>query len=321
MSVELSIIIVNWNGIKFLSDCLQSIIENPPRVSYQIVMVDNASSDGSFEWLKSGEVEAMTGAVNFNLLDNRENLGFGKANNLAIAQTDSPYVFLLNPDTIVKSGAINKLLETLRSGENIGAVAPRLLNGDGSLQQNVWGFPPTPLTILVEGLKLYKFLPAKAVSHWLYRTHWNYRERIAVPMFSGAAIMAKREMINRVGAFDESFHMYGEDAEWCIRINRRGWKTFFEPEAEIYHLGGQSAVQRWGDIGTRVKEEEAAIAFQKKCLPAYHVFFNLLTRSLVLFVYLLKFFITNEKHYNIKPILKLQLNSLRSLVLSQEAAK
>jgi N-acetylglucosaminyl-diphospho-decaprenol L-rhamnosyltransferase len=316
MSVELSIIIVNWNGIKFLPDCLRSIVENPPSLSYEIVMVDNGSTDGSFEWLKSGEVGKILNGANFTLLDNRENLGFGKANNLAVAQTDSPYVFLLNPDTIVKANAIDKLLETLRSSDKIGAVAPKLLNGDGSLQPNVWGFPPTPLSILVDGLKLYKFLPSKIFSRWLYRTHWNYAERIAVPIFSGAAIMAKREMIDKVGAFDEDFHMYGEDAEWCIRINRRGWKTFFEPEAEIYHLGGQSSMQRWGGVATRVKEEEAFIAFQRKCLPKYHVFFNLLTRSFVLFTYLVKNFMKESKYHSIKPVMKLQLDSLKSLLLS-----
>lgn len=308
---ELSIIIVNWNGRHFLSDCLKSIVENPSSTTYQIIIVDNASTDGSVKCLQSVEVKDLLKNITFRLIESKENLGFGRANNLAIEQTDTPYVFLLNPDTIVKPHAINNLLETLKSDSRIGAVAPKLLNMDGTLQYNVWGFPLTPLSLLVTGLKIHRLLPKKIVGNWLYSWHWNYSERKPVPIVSGAAIMAKRELINDVGVFDPDFFMYGEDWEWCVRMNKNGWKTFFEPAAEIIHLGGLSSIQQWGKKGSRLKEEEAILLFQKKCLPRYLLFANLITRIFLITLYLMKYIFLRKETSMLVSLLKLHFNSLK----------
>lgn len=314
MSVTLSIIIVNWNGIKFLPNCLKSIVENPPRVSYEIILVDNDSSDESVEWLKSSQANEMLKNINFTLVESKENLGFGKANNLAFERTAAPFLFLLNPDTMVKENAIDKLLTTFNLNEKIGAVAPKLLNEDGSIQASVWGFPPTPLVFLVEGFKLSRFLPKKLLENWLYSSYWDYSRRSSVPIFSGAAIMAKREMINEVGGFDPSFHMYGEDTEWCVRIKRSGWDLYFEPEAEVFHVGGQSALQRWGEMETRLKEEKASIAFQIKCLPSYLVFFNALTKAFIFSIYLIKRFFLRQDYSHLQALLNLQLKGCRAVL-------
>lgn len=314
VNTELSIIIVNWNGVDFLPACLKSIVENPPKVPYEIIVVDNDSSDESVKYLQSAEIKNLLKDSNFTLIESKENLGFSRANNFAIEQTNAPYVFLLNPDTIAKPEAIDRLLRTLKSDEKIGAVAPKLFNGDGTLQFNVRQFPPTPLSILTTELKLYKLLPKRLVSDWLYSIHWNYRERTAVPVFSGAAIMAKREMINQVGAFDDDFHMYGEDFEWCVRINKRGWKTFFEPDAEIFHLGGQSSVQRWGTSETNLKEEEGVIYCQSKCISKPLLFFNLLTRTFSLVLHYVVNFITGNDCTSLAATIKLHIRLLKSIM-------
>src|SRR5215211_4756675 len=130
----LTIIIVNWNGIKFLPACLKSIVENPGSLLFEIVVVDNASSDGSAEWLRSDECAQLVGDTRFKLIETGENLGFGRANNVAIERTDSQFVFLLNPDTVVRPNAIDRLVDALKTTPDAGAAAPKLLNEDGSLQ-------------------------------------------------------------------------------------------------------------------------------------------------------------------------------------------
>ena len=311
---EISIIIGNWNGINVLPACLKSIVENAPSVSYEIILIDNASSDESVEWLKSREVKKLLDDTKFTLIESEENLGFSRANNFAIEQTNSPYVFLLNPDTIVKPHAIDKLLQTLKSDKKIGAVAPKLFNEDGTIQFNVWGFPPTPFSLLTGGLKLYHLLPKKLISGWLYSMHWDYKERKHVPMFSGAAILVKREMIDEIGAFDTDFFMFGEDGEWCVRMNRNGWKTFFEPEAEIIHIGRQSSLQKWGTETTLLKEEEAFIFFQKKCLSKYLLSANLLTRGFILSTYYIKDILFRKKKSISGSLIKLQFKELKSTI-------
>lgn len=312
MSV-LTIIIVNWNGKDFLPQCLRSIAENPPSVSFEVVVVDNLSADGSREWLVSEEAEQIFPAGSFRVILSDENLGFGRANNLAIDSTDSEYLFLLNPDTIVKLDAIDILLAVLKGERAIGAVAPKLLNEDGSTQYSVWGFPPTPLSLLVQGLQFDSLLPKQLLQTWLYASHWSYDRRAAVPMFSGAAIAAKREMIDMVGAFDPDFHMYGEDGEWCVRMNRNGWLTVFEPEAVIVHLGGQSSIQRWGTDDSRIKEQEAFIYFQKKCLPRVCVFSNLITRLFIFSLYYLRNIVLRRDNRMTREILALHIIAIRDL--------
>jgi GT2 family glycosyltransferase len=272
VSAELSIIIVNWNGGGLLGRCVESILFHPPGVPYEIVVADNGSSDGS--------VDALRGRVR--LIENGANLGFGRANNIAIDQTEAPFVFLLNPDTEVLPGAINALLATLKSDARIGAVAPRLLNTDLTLQPSVWGDIPYPLYVLLNDLPLHRLLPQPLRGRLLRGRHWDHRERMRVSSFSGAAIMAKRKMIDEVGVFDERFHMYGEDAEWCMRIYRSGWWLIFEPAAEVVHHGGQSAAKRWNDHDRRMKEEEANLRFQFQCTPPAQFMINTLTSAAVL---------------------------------------
>lgn len=257
---ELSIIIINWNGIRFLPDCLKSIADNPPNVPYEVVVVDNASTDESVEWLKSDEPHDLFGKTPFTLIESADNLGFGLGNNLAIDKCSSPSLLLLNPDTLIHPRAIDNLLEALTLEEQIGIVGPRLLNADGSLQPSVWAHPPTATKFFVEAMRLHVLLPKGLKGKWLAARHWPHDERRFVTVLSGAAMMVNRKMIDRIGAFDPKFHMYGEDGEWCLRANKAGWKVLFDPSAEIIHLGGQSAVQRWGD-GVRLKEEQAFLDF------------------------------------------------------------
>jgi N-acetylglucosaminyl-diphospho-decaprenol L-rhamnosyltransferase len=284
MAADLSIIIVNWNGGELLRSCLRSIAQAPPSVAYDIVVVDNASADDSVAWLHSAEVAALLPGIALHVIENAENAGFSKANNQAIAYSQAPILFLLNPDTEVTTGAIDTLIACLNSNDRIGACGPRLLNTDGSLQHSVWRNPPTAWEIIVSGVGLWRLIPRHLRGNLLLGGHWDHATRRAVPMLFGAAVLARRAMIDQVGGLDERFHMYGEDDEWCLRITRAGWLLMFEPEAAVVHHGGQFSGLRW-DSGEKLRVKlNSSFDFQRRCLSRRQVVANLLAGCSVMTV-------------------------------------
>lgn len=308
---SLSVVIVNWNGLAFLPNCLRSIAENPPSVAYEVVIVDNASSDGSVEWLRSSEARQLVGDAEFRLIEPGENCGFGGANNLAFSVISSPMILLLNPDTVVRPRAIDQIISTLDAYPQAGGVAPKILNADGTVQTSVWGIGLTPLKIIFEELKLYHLLPKEMTSNWLLGSHWNYRKRQPVPVVSGAAILVRRDLITKVGGFDEDFHMYGEDLEWCTRIWKSGSKIYFEPDAEITHFGGESSALRWSETEKALVQEEAFLLFQKKTLNKGQFIGNSIAKAFVASVYLVKHLITRDQYRYFFQLFKMQLRNAK----------
>lgn len=282
MSVNLSIIIVNWNGRDLLAKCIESILEHPPGLPYEIVIVDNASTDGSVEWLRTMRSDERLKGVKLRLIENAENIGFGRANNLAFANTDSPLIFMLNSDTEVKKGAIDKLINALRSDDKVGGCGPKLLNADGSIQPSVFRNPPTAWEILLTGLRFYYLLPSRLRGELLLGPYWNHATRRRARMLSGAAILLRREVIDSVGGFDEELYFYGEDIELCLRIVSSGWELLFEPDAQIVHHGGASALARWGSEERLRVVVDGNLRGFKKMLSRSHFIANCLAICLVL---------------------------------------
>jgi GT2 family glycosyltransferase len=268
--VELSIIVVNWNGGDLLRRCLASVHDFPPDTSYEIVVVDNDSKDSSRQWLESlGD--------SIQLIKKSENVGFGKANNSAFAATTAPILFLLNSDAEVKAGTLNTLLATLKSEAQIGIVGPKLLNPDGTLQASVWQNPTTPFELLANAFRLYKLMPKEKRADRLLGYHWDHSHRRNAHLLSGAALMVKREVIDSVGGFEERFHMYGEDTEWCLRVVRGGWRMVFEPATTVVHHGGGSTSKRWTDLEKRRAEYLSFFRFQRLALSRRLMIGNLLS--------------------------------------------
>jgi GT2 family glycosyltransferase len=179
------------------------------------------------------------------VIRNTRNRGFGAANNQGFAEATGSLVLLLNPDATVTVGAIDNLIAVLEADPRAGAAGPRLVGLDGVGQVSVWRSVSSPADILITHLGMYRLLPAAIRGRWLLGPHWNHAERRSVPMVIGAAMLVRRRVIDEVGGFDERFHMYGEDHEWCLRITRAGWRIIFEPAARVVHVGGASADQRW----------------------------------------------------------------------------
>jgi GT2 family glycosyltransferase len=266
MQSELSIIIVNWNGEKFLPDCLRSVAENPPSIPYEVVVVDNASTDGSTDWLASSGAGSIFPEGVFKLIQSDENLGFGRGINLAAEHADGENLLILNPDTLVKGDAIDRLIDTLGSDSSIGATAPRLLNQDGSLQPSTWYFPATPFKIILPNFGLYRLFPRSFVGRTLLSKYWEHDERREVPIAWAAALMFRTDVFRQLGGFDPEFHMYGEDIDICIRMQRAGYKLVFEPKAEVIHIGGGSSRQKWTQDDIHVRSVEMNRIVEKRHL-------------------------------------------------------
>lgn len=281
MAVELSIVIINWNGGTLLRQCVESIVQSPPSVSYEIIVVDNSSTDDSLNWSRSTVLEKDLGSVKIHLIENPENLGFSKAINQAIAYSEAPMLLLLNNDTEVRPRALDLLVTTLKSEGRIGACGPRLINVDGSLQVSAWRNPPAAWEILISGLRLYRLIPRQIRGELLLGRHWNHARRRRVGMLSAAAIIIKREVIDDVGGFDERFHMYAEDDEWCLRVVRAHWGLVFEPDAVVMHHGGHGALARWSSLERHLRIIDEGLRFQRCCLSRRQLISNLLANSFV----------------------------------------
>ncbi len=242
--LDLSVIIVSWNVRDYLADCLRSIYAEFGRTNLKgdVWVVDNASTDGTQELLR--DLFPST-----RLLSNDNNSGFGAANNQGMqasisANGSGPKYFLfLNPDTLVRPGAIRSLVECMEKKPEAGMVGARLVYGDGRFQHSAFHFPGI-------GQLLFDLIPLPAR---LYNSRLNGRyprrnyrpngQPFSIDHPLGATMLVRRDVAEATGGFDESFHMYCEEIDWCWRIQNAGWAIFTVPKAEVVHFGGESTRQ------------------------------------------------------------------------------
>lgn len=222
-TLDLSIIIVNYNTKRLLQDCLESVFKNSQGLKIEVIVVDNGSADGSVEYLKKQK--------NVRLVENKKNFGFAKANNQGIKIAVGKYIFLLNSDTIIESKALSKLVKFAEKGKSIGGVAPRLLNSDGSIQASCFRFPS-----LRGAVEEFWFGKRGSFSKYFPETS----QPVAVDAVVGAALLLPRETISKIGFLDERYFMYFEDFDYCQRIKKAGLKLYYLPGAVITHLHGAS---------------------------------------------------------------------------------
>lgn len=241
--IDVSIVIVNYNTRDLLRQCLDSIFRSPPELSFETIVVDNASGDGSAAAVR-GEFPQVR------LLELAENCGFSRGNNAGIRVARGRYLLLLNSDTVVLPEALDRLARFLDERGDIATVGPMLLNGDGSLQRSWFNFPTifktfchvTGLTgpvTWVAGLPGLRHLLEKAG-----RPAFLVREPVApmaVDYLLLACLMIRREVLERIGLLDERLFFYHEDCELGYRVRESGLVGYYLPEARIVHLGGSSA--------------------------------------------------------------------------------
>jgi GT2 family glycosyltransferase len=237
--LDVSIIVVNWNGRDLLAHCLQCVESTVKQTAYEIIVVDNASSDGSQTMVKQDFPQVK-------LIENTDNVGFARANNQGMAISQGRYVLLLNSDAFVKEGTIDGMVAFMDAHPEAGMAGCKLLYEDGTVQPSVSCFP-TLETEFYTAVGLEKLFPNSPIFGKYLMRYWDHNDVREVDVILGAFMLARREAIDQVGMMDDSFFMYSEEVDWCYRFKHAGWKIYSTPEAEAVHL--------WGGTSKQVKVE------------------------------------------------------------------
>ena len=230
---NLSVIIVSWNARQHLQKCLASIRETGGSLVREVIVVDNASTDGSPDMV----------AVRFpevTLIRLGENLGFARANNLGIKHASGNLLALVNSDVVIHEGCLQHLAAFLEGRKAVGLVGPKVFGRDGRLQRTCRRLP-TLWNTTCRALALDNVLFRWPLFSGREMRHWNHETQAEVEVLSGCFWMARREAAEAVGGLDERFFFYAEDVDWCKRLWDGGWKIFFVPGATATHFGGGSS--------------------------------------------------------------------------------
>jgi N-acetylglucosaminyl-diphospho-decaprenol L-rhamnosyltransferase len=286
--IDLSIVIVSYNVRELLAKCLASVVSSPTaatnrqserdprlstidyRLSTEVFVVDNASSDGSAAMVRERFPTVC-------LIENHDNRGFAAANNQAFAQASGRYVLMLNPDTEVRPGALETLLDFMDAHPQAGACGGKLVYGDGSLQHSAFRFPTLAQIF-------FDFFPL----NWrLTDSRWNGRyprvwyarsEPFEIDHPLGADLLVRRAAAEQVGWLDDRFFIYCEEIDWCIRCKRAGWQIWCVPQAEIVHHEAQSTRQFRDEMFVQLWRARARL-FEKHYAGVFRLAARLIVRA------------------------------------------
>ncbi|MBI3946278.1 MAG: glycosyltransferase family 2 protein [Armatimonadetes bacterium] len=235
--MKLSVVVVNWNTGALLRACLRSLLAHPlertGQADQEILVIDNASADGSADMVRR-EFPGVT------LIANETNLGYAAANNQGIRRARGEYLLLLNPDTEVPPGGLATLVSLLEAHPEAAAAAPRLVGLDGRTQRSVRGFP-SPIALLAEITGLAALFPRRLGG---YRVRgWNHDSEREVDQPMTSCLLIRRQALEQVGLMDEAFPIFFNDVDWCYRARQRGWTIRFTPRVAVLHHYGASTSQ------------------------------------------------------------------------------
>jgi GT2 family glycosyltransferase len=235
-----AVAIVNYNTRDLLRACLATVLREGPD---EVVVIDNASHDGSAEMVRAAY-------PSIKLCANGTNSGYGTAANQAVLGCTSRRVLLLNSDAQLPPGALGALSAYQDQHPQAAVVGPRLVNPDGTLQQSCFPFP-TPLDVFLDVSNLSRLVGRMPVLHRRYLRAWRHTHARQVPWLVGAAWMIRRDAFEAVGGFDSSFFMYYEEVDLCYRLAQAGWQIHFTPVTDVVHVGGASTQQRRADMAVQ----------------------------------------------------------------------
>jgi len=269
LPIDISVVIVGWNAKHYLELCLESLEKAPPRRSMEVFVVDNASEEEKFPWVK--------------LVKSKENLGFSKGNNVAIRQSRGRYVALVNPDVIVFPGCLDALADFLDENPKVGNVGPRVLNPDMSMQSTCRRFPTLWNNFCSASGLATKFTNSRffAGEHMFYFPH---DRTLSVDVIVGCFSFIRREALDTVGLLDENLFMYGDDVDWCRRARNAGWQMVFHPGGQAIHDRGKTTAPY--PVRFAVAQQRSVLQYWKK----HHSFLGVLgIRSIMFFHHLARY--------------------------------
>ncbi len=264
--MDVSVIIVNWNTESYLRDCLRSVFDATVGVEFEVIVIDNASSDGSVAMVEKEYPQVR-------LVKNSDNRGFAAANNQGMVLAGGRHVLLLNSDTLVLDDVIAATVRFSDVHADAAVVGCRALNADRSLQPTCFMYPSL-LNMVLSSSYLYKVLPKSRFFGRERMMWWDRTDTRDVDVVTGCYMLVRQEAIDQVGRMDESFHMYGEETDWCYRFKQAGWRVMFAPEGEIVHFGGASsgqvrekmALQLKGSLLLFLKKHRGPVVYAAACV-------------------------------------------------------
>ncbi|MGA9363873.1 MAG: glycosyltransferase [Bacteroidota bacterium] len=278
--MDLSIIIVNYNVRDFLENALLSLekalearLLDGRRIDGEVFVVDNASDDGSVDLVKKK-------FPHVHLIINEENLGFARANNIALSQARGKYLLLINPDTVVQEDTLKVMIDFFDANPDVGAAGCRILNPDGTIQLACRRSFPSPWASFTKTTGLSTLSPRSKLFGRYNLTYLSPEESYEVDAISGSFMMVRRTVYEQVGGLDENFFMYGEDLDWCYRIQKDGWKIYYLHKTQIIHYKGESTKR--SDIDELKRFYDAMQLFVKKHLSGSLIVQTLLRIGIML---------------------------------------
>ena len=285
--IDLSIVIVNYNVKEFLQNLIESIQKASKNISTEIIVVDNDSDDGSIEIVQQKYPFV-------NLIKNKQNLGFGKANNIGLKISRGKYILMINPDTIVKEDTFVKMIEFFEANKEVGLAGCKVLNPDGTLQLACRRGFPGVWTSFTKVTGLSSLFPKSKLFAKYNLTYLDENKSYEVDAISGAFMFMRKEVYESVGGFDPEFFMYGEDIDLCYRVQKAGYKVYYVHSTEIIHYKGESTKR--SSIDETKVFYDAMNLFVKKHFSSYFLVelilrFAITIRKLVAFLNIYKIII------------------------------
>ncbi len=262
--MDVSIIIINYNTFELTRNCISSVIASTSGLNYEIIVVDNASSEKDISLL-------LHQFPLISIIKSQSNLGFAKGNNLGIKEANGNYVVLLNSDTILIENTFLKLFTYMESNSQPGVVSPKLIFPDGRHQSVAQRFPSIKYS-LIEFLRIQKLLPSRNAGRLLLGAFFSHKETVKADWVWGTCFMFRKSILSQLPEkkLDETFFMYYEDMQWCMDIGQLGYEIHFFADSEVVHLMGGSSGQKNGMM------EENGNIFLCKNYPGWQI--NLIKR-------------------------------------------
>ncbi|MCU0415196.1 MAG: glycosyltransferase, partial [Ignavibacteriaceae bacterium] len=271
--MDLSIIIVNYNVKEFLQNLLQSIEKASSKISKEIIVIDNASDDGSVEVIKEK-------FPSLKLIENKVNVGFGRANNQGLKIASGKFILFINPDCIVSEDTFDKMISFFISHPDCGLAGCKILNSDGTLQLACRRSFPGPWTSFTKVTGLSNLFPNSRIFARYNLTYLDENKTYEVDAVSGSFMMIRKEVYDKVGGFDEQFFMYGEDLDLCYRVQKAGFKVYYVHNTQIIHYKGESTKK--SNLDETKLFYDAMHLFVKKHLSSFPIV-EIILRSAIAF--------------------------------------
>lgn len=271
--MQLSVIILNYNVRYFLELCLLSVESALTNIDSEIIVVDNNSADDSCEMIKMR-------FPNVKLIQNNDNVGFSKGNNIGVDEAKGSYICILNPDTVVAEDTFEKVLAFAQEQKNLGVVGVKLIDGTGNFLPESKRGIPKPWVAFTKVTGLYKLFPKSSLFNKYYAQHLSENETGEVEILVGALMLLKKELYQELGGFDEDCFMYSDDIDLSYRVLQKGRSNFYFHETAVIHYKGESTVKD----GTYMKRfKEAMEFFYKKHFKVSFLFSVFMKCGIVLF--------------------------------------